>query len=141
VRVYKLVKPVWFFLWAILIFMTVIGVCIVVQGLGAADSPPGMKGLSLLWLGFLGWIWYFYLRIPFEISWRDDNLLEFKSVVKTTVVAHRDIVSIQGASLNLGFIMVRHTGGAIRLIVQMTGLYELIYTVKSLNPDVEIKGC
>jgi len=140
-KVYKLVKPVKFLLGAILIFMAGIGVVVGVQGFAAAGAPPELKGISLLWLGIVLWIWYVYLKIPFEIRFRDDNLLEFKSVIKTTVVAPGDIVSIKGAPLSLGFINVRHTGGTIRLICQITGLYELIYTVKTLNPAVEIKGC
>ena len=140
-KVYKLVKPVVVLVWVILILMAGIGIFVGVQGFAAAGAPPELKGISLLWLGIVLWIWYVYLRIPFEITFRDDNLLEFKSVLKTTAVAPGDIVSIKGTPLSLGFINVKHTGGTIRLICQMTGLYELIYTVKSLNPAVEIKGC
>ena len=140
-KVYKLVKPVLVLLWAILIFMAGIGVVVAVQGFTAAGAPPELKGISLLWLGIVLWIWYVYLKIPFEITLRDDNLLQFKSVIKTTVVAPGDIVSIKGTPLSLGFINVRHPGGTIRLLCQITGLYELIHTVKSLNPAMEIKGC
>jgi hypothetical protein len=140
-KVYKLVTPVRYLLWGILVFLAGIGVVVGVQGLAVAGAPPDLKGISLLWLGIVAWIWYVYLRIPFEITLRDDNLLKFKSVLKTTVVAPGDLVSIKGAPLSLGFINVKHTGGTIRLICQMTGLYELIYTVKSMNPAVEIKGC
>ena len=140
-KVYKLVKPVVVLVWVILIFMAGIGIFVGVQGFVAAGAPPELKGISLLWLGIVLWIWYVYLRIPFEITFRDDNLLEFKSVLKTTAVAPGDIVSIKGTPLSLGFINVKHTGGTIRLLCQMTGLYELIYTVKTLNPAVEIKGC
>jgi len=140
-KVYKLVKPVKFLLGAILIFMAGTGVVVGVHGLTAAGAPPDLKGISLLWLGIVLWICYVYLRIPFEITLRDDNLLEFKSVIKTTLVAPGDLVSIKDAPLSLGFINVKHTGGTIRLLCQITGLYELIYTLKTLNPAVEIKGC
>jgi hypothetical protein len=140
-RVYKLVKPVRYLLWGLLVFLAGIGVVVGVQGLAAAGAPPDLKGIALLWLGIVLWIGYVYLRIPFEITLKDDNLLEFKSVLKTTAVAPGDIVAIKGTPLSLGFINVKHRGGTIRLICQMTGLYELIYTVKSLNPAVEIKGC
>ena len=93
-KVYKLVKPVKFLLGAILIFMAGTGVVVGVHGLTAAGAPPDLKGISLLWLGIVLWIWYVYLKIPFEIRFRDDNLLEFKSVIKTTVVAPGDLVSI-----------------------------------------------
>jgi hypothetical protein len=139
-KVYKLVKPILFSFWVILLLMTAIGLFMVFQGFKAGEVS-GVREVSLLWLGILAWIWYFYLRIPFEIRLRDDNVLEFVSVIKTTVVAPRDLISIKGALLNLGFIKVKHTGGSIRLICQITGLYELIYTVKGLNPDIEIAGC
>jgi hypothetical protein len=140
-KVYKLVKPILFSFWVILLLMTGIGLFMVFQGFQSGEIPPGVRGVTLLWLGFLAWIWYFYLKIPFEIRLRDDNVLEFVSVIKTTVVAPRDLISIKGALLNLGFIKVKHTGGTIRLLSQITGLYEVIYTVKALNPDIEIVGC
>jgi hypothetical protein len=140
-KVYKLVKSVRFLLGAILIFLAAMGLFIGWRGWAVPGAAPEMKGISLVWLGVVLWIGFVYLRIPFEIKFRDDNLLEFKSVIHTAVVAPRDIIAIKGAFLNLGFIIVRHTGGTIRLICQITGLYELIYTVKTLNPAVEIKGC
>jgi hypothetical protein len=139
-KAYKLVKTVLFSFWAILLSMTAVGLFMAFLGF-RGGNPPGVSDVALLWLGLLAWIWYLFLRIPFEIRLRDDNVLEFVSVIRTTVVAPRDLVSIKGMPWHLGFIKVKHTGGAIRLICQITGLYELIYTVKTLNPDIEIVGC
>jgi hypothetical protein len=139
-KVYKLVKPILFSFWVILLLMTAIGLFMVFQGFKAGEAS-GVREVSLLWLGLLAWIWYLYLKIPFEIRLRDDNVLEFVSVIQTTVVAPRDLISIKGMPWHLGFIKVKHTGGSLRLICQITGLYEVIYTMKALNPDLEIVGC
>jgi hypothetical protein len=140
-KVYTLTKPVLIFVWGILIFLAAGGIFLALRVAAPSGAPPEARWLILVWLGFLLWIGYFYLKIPFKISLGDDNLLEFKSVVRTTVVAPRDIVSIKAMPLSLGFINVKHRGGKLRLMCQITGLYELIYTVKTLNPEVEIEGC
>ena len=67
-KVYKLVKPVKFLLGAILIFMAGIGVVVGVQGFAAAGAPPEMKGISLLWLGIVLWIWYVYLKSRLKLD-------------------------------------------------------------------------
>ena len=100
-----------------------------------------MLWFTLAWCGFLAWIWYIYLRIPYAITWRDDDSLEFRSLISLTKVPVRQIISIKATLLTVGFINVKHRQGSLRIMGRMTGLYELIGRVKALNPEVEIKGC
>ncbi len=71
----------------------------------------------------------------------DDNYLEFCSLFRRTRVSVNEIISIKAVPMTLGFIKIKHRSGSIRLLNQITGLYELIGRVKTLNPEVEIKGC
>ena len=97
--------------------------------------------IEIVWFAVLAWIWYFYLRIPVTITWRDEGVLEFKSPIRTTEVPVADIIAIKAMPLSWGFIRITYNGGSLRLINQITGLYELIGAVKAENPRVEIKGC
>lgn len=140
-KVYKLSKLMLIFMFAILLFMTGIGVSIFLRGLMGAGAPSLLQWFFLLWVVMLAWVWYVCLLIPYEISLKDGDSLVFRSVLKSTVVVPKDIISIKAAGLGAGFLHLKHIRGTIRLISQMTGLYELIYTVKSLNPAIEVKGC
>jgi hypothetical protein len=140
-KVYKLARSIVVMMWVFLTVLAAVGAFLVVRVLGWTASPALPQGVVFIWLGLLAWIWYSYLRIPYAITLRDDQVLEFRSFLKRTLVAPGDLLSIKAVPLSLGFINIRHKGGKIRLINQITGLYELICTVKSLNPNIEIQGC
>jgi hypothetical protein len=53
----------------------------------------------------------------------------------------QDIYAFKATPLSWGFIRVTYNGGSLKLFTQITGLYELIGTVKARNPGVEIVGC
>jgi hypothetical protein len=138
-KVYKLGAPTLYVIYAILLILT--GIVLLVTVKSFQDRLTPVPWFFALLLGVMLLVWNFYLRIPFAITRGDDNVLTFKSVLRRTRVAPSDIVSIKAMPLTLGFIKLKHRGGTLRLICQITGLYELIYTVQSLNPAVEIKGC
>jgi hypothetical protein len=52
-----------------------------------------------------------------------------------------EIISIRAVAMTWGFIKIKHRRGSIRLLNQITGLYELIYRIKTIHPEVEITGC
>ena len=87
------------------------------------------------------WIWVVYARIPLTITWRDDQLLEFKSLISTTLVPVQNLIAVKATPLSWGFIKLTYQGGSLRLLCQITGLYELLTTIKNLDPGVEITGC
>jgi hypothetical protein len=62
-------------------------------------------------------------------------------VREETHVPVAEIIAIKSAPLSWGVIRITYKGGSLRLINQITGLYELIGAVKAANPLVEIKGC
>jgi hypothetical protein len=117
------------------------GVVAVFLGLQGGDGRFPAHPWLIVWLGILAWVWYVYARIPVAITWRDEGVLEFKSLVGTTQVPVQEIIAIKATPLNWGFIKLTYHGGSLRLLTQMTGLYELIGAIKAGNPGVEIAGC
>ncbi len=82
-----------------------------------------------------------WLRFPFEIRVRDDAKIEFRSVFRATVVSPAEIKSIRAKLYAMGFVDVTHAKGTVHLLNQIDGFHELVATIKSMNPAVEIKGC
>ena len=137
---YRLSKGILVFIFAILGLMTVAGGVLV--WFTATARLAGMPvPLALAWLGVLAWVWYAYLRIPYEIIQHGDNTLEFRSCLKATVLSLHDIVAIKGMFMSPGFVKIKHTRGAMVLMTQMTGMHEFISSVKTANPHVEVSGC
>ncbi len=137
-KTYSLLRSSSIFICSLLVFLVLVGCVMVYEGYTHAGMPPVV---ALLVFAVLGWIAYFYLKIPTSITWRDDRFLEFKSPINTTLVPVADLISIKAVPLKWGFIKITYTGGAVRLLCQITGLYELLSTIKAENPRVEITGC
>lgn len=140
-KVYQLSKPLLVSMFVLLGFLSLIVIFFLFNAFVRLGTVGVLKWFFLAWFALLAWIWYVYLRVPFEIKMLDDNSLEFRGILGRTTVSPQDIKSIKAEPLSVGFLNLKYTKGNIRLHNRMTGLYELIATVKSLNPDVEIKGC
>ncbi len=108
---------------------------------GAVLDPRFPRWILPFWFAVLAWIWYVHLSIPYALELTRDDLLVARSIVKTTVIPVREVISIKAAPLSLGFAKLKHEKGALRLITQMTGFYEVVYRLKALNPAVEVRGC
>jgi len=139
--VYKLSTSMFIFLMAMLVSIALLGLAILIPALFSQDEIRPAPWFALVWFGFLSWVWFFYLRIPYAITYLDDDSLEFRGLIRKTRVPVKDIISIKAVPLAAGFIKIKTRRGSIRLINQITGLYELLGRVKALNPEVEIKGC
>ncbi|MEW6657426.1 MAG: hypothetical protein AB1424_02070 [Thermodesulfobacteriota bacterium] len=139
---YKLSRAYIFFTLGLLLVLALTSVYVFSGGLGTmrakAPLPPP---LLLIWCGFLVVMVFYCLRFPWEIRFLDDDTLEFRRVGGTKVISLREITAIEGMFLRPGYLKIKYTRGTIWLVSQMTGLYELIYLVKSRNPDVLIKDC
>jgi hypothetical protein len=138
---YRITRSALIFIYGLLGFVTLMGVIAVYLGLwGSPDLFPDQPFMILL-LGIMVWIWVVYARIPLTIAWQNDQILEFKSLLATTPVPVHNIIAVKATPLSWGFIKLTYQGGSLRLLCQITGLYELLTTVKNLNPGVEITGC
>ena len=111
-----------------------------------ADKPLGgriMAGLFLsVWLSFGVWKWYVILyKVPWAVEWADEGFLVFRSVMGSTKVAVKDIISIKEVALFGGppSIKFQHTGGTIKLPTgRLIGFAELLDRVLAINPTVEL---
>jgi hypothetical protein len=141
VKTYSVMRLNLIFLYGLLGFLTLVGLIVGYQALIRPDTPRAVGLMELLWLGIIVWIWWVYLRIPVSITWREEGVLEFKSLLRTVEVPVQDIIAFKATPLSWGFIRVTYNGGSLKLFTQITGLYELIGLVKARNPGVEIVGC
>jgi hypothetical protein len=139
-KTYKVPLSTIIFTYGLLGLVSLIAVIGVFLGVGAEEGLLPQPFL-ILWLVLLAGVWYFYGRIPVAITWRDDGVLEFKSLMGTIRVPVQEIIAVKSSLMYWGFIKINYNGGSLRLICQMTGLYELLGTVKAHNPQVEITGC
>ena len=139
-KTYKLSRSTLIFVYGLLGLVSFIGILAVFLGFGEEGLLPGQPFL-IAWLVLLGLVWFFYGRIPVAVTWRDDEVLEFKSLMGTIRVPVKDITAVRATPLTWGFIKIMYNGGSLRLICQMTGFYELLGRVKAHNPEVEITGC
>src|SRR5258708_28926410 len=116
----------------------VVGIAAAVFGLFGPDRSAVWLFVIVLGIGLFSS--YRWLRFPFEIR-VNDGMVEFRSVVRKTVVPVAEIRSVRAKRYTLGFVDVRHGRGTVHLINQMDGFHDFVYTVKSLNPAAKIEGC
>jgi hypothetical protein len=141
VKTYKLSRSILIFIYGLLGFVSLIGAIVVFQSFRSGVGQFPAQPFLILWAGMLVWIWYIYARIPVAITWRDEGVLEFKSLIGTSAVPVEDLIAIKATPLSWGMIRITYRGGSLRLLCQITGRYELIGAVKAANPRVEITGC
>jgi len=106
---------------------------------GVAEPPP--MWLFVPPIVFWGWFWYLMIRTPFELKIRQDQSVEFRSLFKRIVLAPQLIKSIKAPALVVGWVCVRHDSGKISMVNHFDGFYDFIWTLKSINPAIKVKGC
>ena len=137
---YKLSRGFIFFITGLLLFLMGVGLLAATRVIGRQTPGPPLA-VIFVWVGVLVWVILYYLRLPVEISFQGQDTLLFKSFISSSTVAVRDIISLKATPFRPGFIILKHRGGAIRLLCQITGFYELVYLIREINPEIEIKGC
>ena len=97
--------------------------------------------IPLVFVPILLALWFFILRPPYKLTILDDNSVELKSLLGTTVVFPHEIKSIKARVLQSGTAELKHEKGTLRLFMHMDGFYEFLHALKRLNPNIEIRGC
>lgn len=105
------------------------------------NSQAPDKWLPLAFIFVMLAMWFLTLRAPYRLTIRDDHCVEFKSLLRTMVIASHEIKSIKARIFQPGMAELKHEKGKIQLAVQFDGFYEFLGTLKKLNPDIEIRGC
>jgi hypothetical protein len=107
-----------------------------------AATKPSSGGPLWFWV-----VWFAYVlyschraaRTAHTIEVADNGLIRFTGLFRRTTVAPQDIVRVKAAS-GL-FLEVKHTGGKIWTLQQITGLHEFLSNLKLANQNVTFKGC
>jgi hypothetical protein len=103
-------------------------------------TPLALRLLLLAAIALFGWL--FYVRFPkmaTEITINDDGWVDFQSRKGTTRVQAADIQSI---ARNFGrrSLSVQHVGGEVKLPNRFRKTLDFLFTMKGLNPAIDIKG-
>jgi len=123
----------------IVTLVAAIGLAWMVIGSRISQAPD--KRLALAFIFVILFMWFLTLRPPNRLTIRDDHSVEFKSLLRTVVIASHEIKSIKAQILQPGMAELKHEKGRIQLALQFDGCYEFLGTLKKLNPDIEIRGC
>jgi hypothetical protein len=103
-------------------------------------TPLALRLLLLAGLALFGWL--FYVRLPklaTEITVTPDGWVSFRSRRGTTRVQATDIRLI-GRSFGRRTLNVVHAGGQVRMPNRFRTLLDFLFTLKGLNPALEIRG-
>ncbi len=106
----------------------------------AKGGPPPMV-IGIFWLGMVSGVWCWILSIPYKIQVHETTEIEFISRMRRRGIKAMEIQSIKPERSQFGFLVIRHTGGKIKILNQFDGFHEFIADVKRNNPSVELRGC
>jgi hypothetical protein len=103
-------------------------------------TPLAARLVLLAALALFGWLFYVRLpKMPTEITITDDGWVNFLSRRGATRVQAADIRSI-GRSFGRRTLRVQHAGGQVRLPNRFRKTLDFLFTMKGLNPAIDIKG-
>jgi hypothetical protein len=103
-------------------------------------TPVVVRLLLLAAMALFGWLFYVrFPKMPTEITVTDDGWVNFQSRRGTTRVQAADIHSI-GRSFGRRTLRVQHAGGQVRLPNRFRKTLDFLFTMKGLNPSIDIRG-
>lgn len=95
---------------------------------------------TIWWIGVLGFlIWT--LRIPRRIELHEDGLVVFSGLMRRLEVHASEISSIKPGGSQLGFLVLRHSGGKLKLLNQFDDFHDFLTRLEQSNPGIELRGC
>ncbi len=90
----------------------------------------------------MAWNWRVLLTLAYRVVIQDDGTVEWVALARKVKMLPEDIREIcPDRSGSIGFLVVKHTGGKVKFINQITGFHEVILHIKARNPMVILKGC
>jgi len=96
----------------------------------------GLWALSLLAFGLPK-----TLRMPHTIVLDECGKLIFKSLLSKRAFNAKDLISIRASFWGTSFLYFKFKEDKVAVIYGVDGLSQLIWLVKSINPNVQTKGC
>ncbi|MGE5257113.1 MAG: hypothetical protein ACM3KE_10595 [Hyphomicrobiales bacterium] len=99
---------------------------------------------ALLWLmiaGIFGFTWYFSLGLFYRISLAPDDNLHFKGLRRGLTVNPRDVETVEGPYLPIGFVRFRWKKERLYLLCQIRNadLQTILKRMAEINPQMQFK--
>ncbi len=138
----KTYRVSWLYRWSRIVakvLLTILGASLYL-GAVTHPTPLAMRLLLLAGLAFFGWL--FYVRQPqlaTEVTIERDGWVNFRSSSGTTRVQAGDVRSIN-RSFGRRTLKVVHAAGEVRMPNRYKKLLDFLFTMKGLNPSIEILG-
>lgn len=101
-------------------------------------GPP--RWISVLWIGGIVYLWFVYLRAPFEIALLTDGRMEFRGLLRRVSLLPGEIEAITTSFWANQYITFRYRGGKITMPRDIPGLFDLLTELKKLNPQIRLHG-
>ena len=112
---------------------------VAVLATGERDAPPLLFSAAVLavmvWNCYVGLV-----MIAYEIQLDQSGHLEFRSILRRRRMHTADLVSITANWADPYTLVFRSRTSATRTVRMMDGMHDLIQEVRSINPDVELRG-
>jgi hypothetical protein len=120
---------------------TIVGLLLVSGLFLSAQGNGTPRFFGILWLGMVGWNWYWILSFPHKITVSETGEITFTSLLRRRSVSGAEIESIKPDRGQFGFLVVRTANRKIRILNQFDGFHDFIINLKATNPSVELRGC
>ena len=128
-------------IFAMPIFLMVLGLLLFLDILPFRGSPQPPKAIGIIWLALIAWLWYSILSIPHRIEISESGEVEFRSLLRRRRMTSLEIVSIKPEASSFGFLVVRGSRRKIRLLNQFDGFHDFLINLKASNPTIVLRGC
>jgi hypothetical protein len=103
-------------------------------------TPLAFRLILLAAMAVFGWLFYVRLpKMPTEITISNDGWVDFQNRKGTTRIQAADIRSI-ARSFGRRTLRVDYAGGQVRMPNRFHKLLDFLFTMKGLNPAIDIRG-
>lgn len=79
--------------------------------------------------------------MPRRIELHEDGRVVFHAPFRTLEIHASEVTSIKPGGNNIGFLVLKHSGGKLHLLNQFDDFHDFLTRLKQSNPSVELRGC
>lgn len=128
--------------WVIPVIMLLFGPFFLIA---AWNSPEDDRIVGIVfgvaWSFGVLWLLIWMLRLPRRIELHEHGLVVFQGPLRRLNIQASEISSIKPGGSQLGFLVLKHSGGRLRLLNQFDGFHDFLTRLKESNPGIELRGC
>lgn len=105
-------------------------------------TSDGPTFLLVLLIPVAAWNWWVVLTLVYRVIVHQDGTIEWVALARRVKTAPEDVRQIApDRTGSIGFFAMKHAGGKVRFINQLTGFHEVLVHIKQRNPTVSLRGC